>query len=126
MTTFIKRGAKPQVKASKAFKHPLDQMPISRLGYLSPRSKRTGPSTPHLEEFCLCSATGPTYVPCDLLSSADMWVAWKSFKAIPDLGPPAETIAVLHALTRTGAQTVLKTIYSLTTVRLRAWQDIEP
>lgn len=101
-------------------------MPTYKLGYLSHSTKRTGPSASHLEELCLCSAPGHTCVPCDLLSSTDLWVQLETLQNHPWPGTTAEMIAALHAVTGTDAQMVLKTVYSLTSVCLRAWQDVQP
>lgn len=83
MTTFVTRGKKSQIKSSQAFKHSLDQMPTSELVYLPLRTKRTESSASHLEKLCLSLASGHTYVPCDFLSSTDVWVCLETLKSHP-------------------------------------------
>lgn len=99
MTPFIKRGTKSQVKPSQAFKHALDWMPTSKVGYLSPRSKRTK-AISFTHRRALPFLSYGSYL-CAL------WLA-VLYRRVgvpgnpsshPWPGTTAETIAVLHAVT---------------------------
>lgn len=78
---------------------PLTECPPLKWVIYHPEVKEQRPSASHIEELCLFSAMGHTCVPCNLLSSTDVWVCLETLPSHPWPGTTAETIAVLHAVT---------------------------
>lgn len=67
-----------------------------------------------------------TYVPCDLLYPTDVRVCLQTLQNHYRPGIAAGTIAALHAETHTDVQMALKSVCSLASICLRAWQNVQP